>query len=125
MKEAIVPENGARPVGPYSPGVRANGWVFVSGQVPMDPETGEILRGDIESQTHRVMKNLAAVLEAAGSSLARVVKTTVYLRDLSHFEAMNRVYGSYFDDTPPARSTIQAAQLPKQVDIEIDVIALA
>lgn len=124
MKEQISPKNGPPPAGPYSPAIKANGLVFVSGQGPILSETGQPLRGAIEDQVHRTMKNLALILEAAGSSLEKVVKTTIYLRDLSNFGKVNEVYGSYFKGIPPARTTIQAADLPMKIDVEIDAIAL-
>ncbi len=115
-----------KPVGPYSQAVVFGGLVFCSGQVPLDPATGKLVQGDIEAQTQRVIANLAAVLEAAGSSLDRVLRTTVYLRDLSLFARMNAVYGAHFTGEPrPARTTIQAADLPLGAAIEIDVIAAA
>jgi 2-iminobutanoate/2-iminopropanoate deaminase len=113
-----------KPVGPYSQAVVHGGLVFASGQVPLDPATGRLVEGDIEAQTERVISNLAAVLEAAGSSLARVLRTTVYLEDLSLFARMNAVYARRFDGDPkPARTTIEAAGLPLGAKIEIDVIA--
>jgi 2-iminobutanoate/2-iminopropanoate deaminase len=125
MKEQILVKNGPPPAGPYSLAIRANGLVFVSGQGPVIPETGEVLRGPIEEQVHQTMKNLASILEAAGTSLHKVVKTNIYLKDLKNFKAMNAVYGSYMGEVPPARTTIQAADLPLGIDVEIDVIALA
>lgn len=110
-------------IGPYSQGVVVDDWVFVSGQIPIDPATGELIDGDVAAQTHRVMKSLAAVLKEAGSSLSRVVKTTVYLSDMGNFAEMNAVYAEHFGDHRPARATVQAAGLPKAVDVEIDVIA--
>ncbi|RPI23959.1 MAG: RidA family protein [Acidobacteria bacterium] len=124
MNEKIYTAKAPKPVGPYSQAIRANGFVFASGQIPINPQTGEILRGSIEEQTHQVLENLREVLEAAGSSLAKVVRATVYLSDLRNFEAMNATYATYFGDTRPARSTIQAAELPKGVDVEIDAIAV-
>lgn len=110
-------------IGPYSQAVVTDGWVFASGQIPIDPATGELIEGDISAQTHQVMKNLAAVLRAAGTSLGSVVKTTVYLSDMASFTEMNAVYSEHFGDHRPARATVQAAGLPKAVDVEIDVIA--
>jgi len=110
-------------IGPYSQGVVVDDWVFVSGQIPIDPATGELIEGDVAAQTHRVMKSLAAVLQEAGSSLDKVVKTTVYLADMGDFTEMNAVYAEHFGDHRPARATVQAAGLPKAVDVEIDVIA--
>lgn len=124
MKEQIFPKDGPRPVGPYSPAIRANGFIFVSGQGPMKLDTGEILRGPIEDQVHRTLQNLKLLLESAGSSLDKVVKTTIFLRDMSDFKRVNEVYGSYFGSTPPARSTIQAADLPLGIDVEIEAVAL-
>jgi 2-iminobutanoate/2-iminopropanoate deaminase len=110
-------------IGPYSQGVVVDNWVFVSGQIPIDPTTSELIGGDVTAQTHCVMKNLAAVLREAGSSLGDVVKTTVYLSDMGNFAEMNAVYAEHFGDHRPARATVQAAGLPKAVDVEIDVIA--
>jgi 2-iminobutanoate/2-iminopropanoate deaminase len=111
-------------IGPYSQAISANGWLFVSGQIPMDPESGELVGGSVADQTHRVFKNLIAVLDEAGTSLSRVVKTTCFLADMGEFAEMNAVYAEYFGDHRPARATVQAAALPKYVDVEIDVIAL-
>ncbi len=110
-------------IGPYSQAVVAGEWVFASGQIPIDPTTGELIDGGIAEQTDRVMRNLAAVLEEAGLSLNQVVKTTVYLADMGTFGAMNKVYAKHFGDHRPARATVQAAALPKNVGVEIDVIA--
>ena len=110
-------------IGPYSQAVVVDDWVFLSGQIPIDPATGELIVGDVAAQTHRVMKSLVAVLEAAGSSLSKVVKTTCYLSDMGNFSEMNAVYAEYFGDHRPARATVQAAGLPKAVDVEIDIIA--
>ncbi|MFQ5739323.1 MAG: Rid family detoxifying hydrolase [Acidobacteriota bacterium] len=124
MKKSFHPSQGPPAVGPYSPSVQANGWVFVSGQIPMKPN-GEILRGAIEDQVRQVLENVSAVLESAGSSLEKVVKVCIYLDDIGHFQAMNEVYAAYFGDSRPARSTVEVARLPKDVGVEIDVIALA
>ncbi len=124
MKEKIRTANAPNPVGPYSQAIRAGGFIFASGQIPLNAKTGELLRGSIEDQTRQVLENLSQVLTAAGSSLEKVVKTTVFLKDLADFEAMNAVYATYFQENPPARSTVQAAALPKGVDVEIDLIAL-
>lgn len=110
-------------IGPYSQAVVTGDWVFASGQIPIDPATGELIVGDITVQTHRVMKNLAAVLKAAGTSMGSVVKTTVYLSDMANFAEMNKVYAEHFGDHRPARATVQAGGLPKAVDVEIEVIA--
>ncbi len=125
MKERIDADKGAPPVGPYSPAVRANGLIFVSGQIPLNPETGEIVGNSIQNQVRQTLENLKILLEAAGSSLDKAVKCMVYLQDLHDFEPMKEVYRTYFNgEVPPARSTIQVASLPKGVDVEIDVIAL-
>ena len=110
-------------IGPYSQAVVVDEWVFASGQIPIDPATGELIDGDVAAQTHRVLSNLAAVLREADSSLSNVVKTTVYLADMGTFAEMNAVYAEHFGDHRPARATVQAAGLPKAVDVEIDVIA--
>jgi len=124
-KEIIISDRLPAPKGPYSPAVRANGFVFVSGQGPVDPGTGEVLRGLIEQQTELVLSNVKLILEEAGSSLDRVVKTTVYLDKIEDFGAMNQVYGTFFRRDPPARTTVEAANLPLGIGVEIDVIALA
>jgi len=110
-------------IGPYSQAIRTGNLVFVSGQIPLDPATGQLLGGDIRAQTRQVLKNLAAILEAAGSGLARVVKTTVYLRDLGEFAAMNEVYAEFFSEQPPARATVQVARLPRDAAVEIELVA--
>lgn len=112
-------------IGPYVQAVRAAGLVFCSGQIALDPATGQLLEGDVARQSERVLQNLKAVLEAAGSSLAAAVKTTVYLADMNDFAAMNAVYGRYFAQNPPARSTVEVSQLPKGARVEMDVVALA
>ena len=125
MKQIVKTERAPQAIGPYSQAVIAGGFVFVSGQIPIDPRTGEFVAGGIEEQTEQVLRNLSAVLAAAGSDLARVVKTTVYLADMNDFAAMNEVYGRYFQAEPPARATVQAARLPRNARVEIDVLALA
>ena len=121
----IVHTDGApKAIGPYSQAVKANGFLFASGQIPMDPETGELVEGSVADQTHRVFKNLTAVLEEAGTSLDRVVKTTCFLADMDDFTEMNAVYAEYFGEHRPARATVQAGALPKNVGVEIEVIAL-
>ncbi|HYA23032.1 MAG TPA: RidA family protein [Terriglobales bacterium] len=125
MRDVISTKDAPQAIGPYSQAVRANGFVFVSGQVAIDPATQQVINGDITAQTERVLKNLSAILNAAGSGLEKVVRATVFLKDMGDFAAMNEVYGRYFTASPPARSTIQAARLPKDVLVEIDVIALA
>ena len=123
MRQAVSSRSAPAAIGPYSQAVRAGSFLFVSGQIPLDPETGSLVAGDIAAQTHRVFRNLAAILEAGGASLAHVVRTTVYLADMDDFAAMNEVYSTYFTAPAPARSTIQAARLPRAARVEIDVIA--
>jgi 2-iminobutanoate/2-iminopropanoate deaminase len=125
MIESIRTDQAPQAIGPYSQAVKANGMVFASGQIPLDPETVQIVDGDIRAQTERVLANLKAVLEAAGTSPDRVVKTTVYLIDMNEFAEMNEVYSAFFAEHHPARSTVQAARLPRDARVEIDVIALA
>ncbi len=125
MKQIVQSERAPQAIGPYSQAVIAGGFVFASGQIPIDPQTGEFVAGGVAEQTEQVMRNLSAVLTAAGSNFAQVVKTTVYLADMSDFVAMNEVYGRYFPTEPPARATVQAARLPRDARVEIDVIALA
>ncbi|MGE0705649.1 MAG: Rid family detoxifying hydrolase [Vicinamibacterales bacterium] len=123
MKSAIASDSLPPPVGPYSPAVRSGDLLFVSGQIPVDPSSGRLVAGDIGAQTSRVLDNLQLLLQAAGLTLASVVRTTVYLADMNDFEAMNAAYGRFFTEPYPARSTIQAARLPKDARIEIDAIA--
>ena len=123
--ESIQTDRAPQAIGPYSQAVKANGFIFASGQIPLDPATMRIVEGGIEEQTGRVLDNLKAVLEAAGSSLDRVVKTTVYLADMGEFIAMNEIYARYFGATKPARATVEVARLPRDVKVEIDVVALA
>lgn len=123
MKDVVLTARGPKPIGPYSQAVRSNGFVFVSGQVALDPKTGEFVGTDVRQQTERVMENLKGILEASGVSLNHVVKTTVFLQDMNDFAAMNEVYGRYFSAAPPARSTVQVGRLPKDALVEIDVIA--
>jgi 2-iminobutanoate/2-iminopropanoate deaminase len=123
MKEIIATEAAPKAIGPYSQAVKRNGFVFLSGQIPLNPQTGELVAGSIQSQTERVLENLKAVLEAAGLKLDNVVKTTVFLKDLTDFAQMNEVYGKYFGSKPPARSTVEVARLPREVGVEIDAIA--
>ena len=125
MREAISTPAAPGAIGPYSQAIRAGGFVFLSGQIPLDPATGSLVSGGIAEQTERVLQNLGAILTASGSSFDRVVKTTVYLADMSEFAAMNEVYGRYFPSPAPARATIQAARLPRDVRVEIDLIAQA
>jgi len=119
----ISTDQAPKAIGPYSQAVIANGFAFLSGQIPLDPATGQLVDGDIAAQTGRVLENLKAVLEAAGCSFASVVKTTVYLKDMGEFAKMNEVYGRYFTADPPARATVEAARLPRDVRVEIDCIA--
>lgn len=123
MKTVVFTERGPKPIGPYSQAIKTPGFLFLSGQIALDPQTGELVLGDIRAQAERVLENVKAVLEAGGSSLGHVVKTTVYLKDMSDFTAMNEVYGRYFTAAFPARTTIQAAGLPKNALVEIDAIA--
>ncbi|MGH9681390.1 MAG: RidA family protein [Candidatus Acidiferrales bacterium] len=124
MIETVATERGPKAIGPYSQAVRANGFVFLSGQIALDPGTQQIVEGGVAVQTERVLENLKAIVEAAGSSMQRAVKTTVFLADMNDFAAMNEVYARYFTSHPPARSTVQAARLPRDVRVEIDLIAL-
>ena len=123
MKQALSSPLAPKPVGPYSAALRAGNLLFVSGQVPLDPATGRMVDGDIAAQTRRVLENVRALLEAAGLSFAHVVRTTVFLADMNDFQAMNEVYASFFAEPYPARSTVQAARLPRDARIEIDAIA--
>jgi 2-iminobutanoate/2-iminopropanoate deaminase len=123
VKEVIATDRGPKAIGPYSQAIRANGFLFVSGQIPLDPATQQLVSGDIQAQTERVLENLKGIVEAAGSSLDRVVRATVFLADMNEFAAMNEVYGRYFRAQPPARSTVQVSRLPRDVRVEIDVIA--
>jgi 2-iminobutanoate/2-iminopropanoate deaminase len=122
MKIISTP-NAPAAIGPYSQAVVSNGFAFLSGQIPLDPATGQLIAGDIAAQTERVLENLKAVLESCGASLAKVVKTTVYLKDMGEFARMNEVYARYFPKDPPARATVEAARLPRDVRVEIDCIA--
>ncbi len=125
MRDVIATKDGPAAIGPYSQAIRANGFVFVSGQIALDPVTNTLVTGDVAFQTDRVLKNLSGILRAAGTSLEKVVRSTVFLKNMGDFAAMNEVYGSYFTVAPPARSTVEVARLPKDVLVEIDVIALA
>ena len=124
MREVISTSDAPKAIGPYSQAIKTSGMIFTAGQVGFDPVTGNIVQGGIQQQTERVMQNLSNILRAAGSSLEQVVKTTVYLKDMSEFAQMNEVYGRFFTGTPPARSTVEVARLPKDALVEIDVIAL-
>ena len=123
-REVVSTPNAPKAIGPYSQAIKANGFVFISGQVAIDPATNNLITGGIEAQTERVLMNLSAILQAAGTGLEKVVKTTVYLKNMSEFAAMNEVYGKFWKSAPPARATVEVARLPKDVLVEIDVIAL-
>jgi 2-iminobutanoate/2-iminopropanoate deaminase len=125
MKKAIQIPNAPAPVGPYSQAILAGGMLFISGQIPLNPSTGELELDTIEEATHRVMKNIEALLAAAGLTIENIVKTSIFLKDLNDFQAMNTVYASYFTGIPPARETVQVVRLPLDVSIEISCIALA
>lgn len=122
-KDVISTTAAPAAIGPYSQATRVGDLLFVSGQIPLDPRTGDLIQGDIRAQTRRVLENLAAIVQSAGSSLDRVVKTTVYLRDLGDFAPMNEVYTEFFKEQPPARATVQVARLPRDAGVEIDLIA--
>ena len=124
MRDVIATDKAPKAIGPYSQAIRAAGLVFTSGQVAIDPATQQVIAGDIAAQTDRVLKNLSAVLQAAGSSLDKALRCTVFLKNMGDVAAMNEVYGRHFGQTPPARTTVEAARLPKDVLVEIDVIAL-
>ena len=124
MREPLSTPHAPAAIGPYSQAIRAGDYLFVSGQIPLDPATGTLVEGDVAAQTHRVLRNLGAILEAAGASFQHVVKTTVYLADMNEFAAMNEVYAKYFVAPFPARSTVQVARLPRDVRVEIEVVAV-
>lgn len=125
MRDVIATDQAPKAIGPYSQAVRAAGLIFTSGQVALDPATQQVIAGDVAAQTERVLMNLSAVLQAAGSSLDKALRCTVFLKNMGDFAAMNEVYGRYFKSAPPARSTVEVARLPREVLVEIDVIALA
>jgi 2-iminobutanoate/2-iminopropanoate deaminase len=125
MREVIATDQAPQAIGPYSQAIRAQGLIFTSGQIALDPATAQIVAGDVSAQTDRVLKNLAAILQASDSGLEKVLRCTVFLKNIGDFAAMNEVYGRYFKEAPPARSTVEVARLPKDVLVEIDVIALA
>jgi len=125
VKQSISTDSGPKAIGPYSPAIKANGLLFVSGQVAFDPRTQKLVEGDVSKQTERVMENLKGIVEAAGSSMEKAVKTTVFLADMGDFAAMNEVYGRYFTSAPPARATVQVARLPRDARVEIELIAEA
>jgi len=124
MKEVISTDKAPKAIGPYSQAIRANGFIFTAGQIALDPATGQLIEGDVARQTARVLESLKGIVEAAGSSLDRAVKATVYLKDMNDFAAMNEVYARYFPTNPPARSTVEAARLPRDVRVEIDLVVL-
>ena len=123
MRQAVSSDGAPQAIGPYSQAIRAGSLLFVSGQIPLDPATGAMVEGDIAAQTHRVFANLGAILAAAGASFDHVVRTTVYLADMNDFGTVNEIYGTYFSAPAPARATVQAARLPKDARVEIDLIA--
>ena len=125
MREVISTQDAPQAIGPYSQAIRAQGLIFTSGQVAIDPATQQVIAGDVSAQTDRVLKNLDAILQASGSTMDKVLRCTVFLNNMGDFAAMNEVYGRYFKQSPPARSTVEVARLPKDVLVEIDVIALA
>jgi 2-iminobutanoate/2-iminopropanoate deaminase len=124
MREVISTKDAPKAIGPYSQAIKVNGFIFTSGQIAIDPASQQVITGDVKAQTDRVLRNLSEILEAAGSGLGKVVRCTVFLKNMSEFAAMNEVYGKYFSTAPPARSTVEVAGLPKDVLVEIDVIAL-
>ena len=125
MREVIATAEAPQAIGPYSQAIRAQGLIFTSGQIAIDPATSQVIAGDVSAQTDRVLKNLSAILQASGSGPEKVLRCTVFLKNMGDFAAMNEVYGRYFNQAPPARSTVEVARLPKDVLVEIDVIALA
>jgi 2-iminobutanoate/2-iminopropanoate deaminase len=125
MKNVVTTDRGPKPIGPYSQAIKANGFIYLSGQVALDPKTGEITGAEIRQQTERVLENIKGILEAAGGNLHHVIKTTVFLKDMNDFPTMNEIYARYFTSAPPARSTVQVSRLPKDALVEIEVIAAA
>jgi 2-iminobutanoate/2-iminopropanoate deaminase len=123
MRDVVLTDRGPKPIGPYSQAVRVNGFLFVSGQVALDPKTGEMSAGDVREQTERALENVKGIVEAAGSKMPHVIKTTVFLKNMNDFAAMNEVYARYFTAAPPARSTVEVARLPKDALVEIEVVA--
>jgi len=124
MREIISTKDAPQAIGPYSQAIKATGFVFTSGQIAIDPSTQQVIAGDVAAQTERVLRNLSEILEASGSGLGKVVRSTVFLKNMNDFAAMNQIYGKYFSSAPPARSTVEVARLPKDALVEIDVIAL-
>jgi len=125
MKEAVRTDRAPNPIGPYSQGIRANGFIFLAGQVALDPKSGELISGDVRQQTERTLENLKGVLEAAGANLNHVVKATIFLKNMSDFAGINEIYARYFPKLPPARSTVEVARLPKDALVEIELIAVS
>jgi 2-iminobutanoate/2-iminopropanoate deaminase len=125
MREVISTEHGPKAIGPYSQAVKANGFVFISGQIALNPASGQLVEGGIAEQTERVLENLRGIVEASGSSMHKAVKVSVFLKDMNDFAAMNETYARFFPSAPPARSTVEVARLPRDVRVEIDLIALA
>jgi len=125
MRDVVSTKDAPQAIGPYSQAIKANGFVFTSGQIAIDPATQQVVAGDVGAQTERVLRNVSEILEAAGSGLGKVVRATVFLKNMDDFAAMNQVYGKYFSSAPPARSTVEVARLPRDVLVEIDVIAVA
>lgn len=125
MKNVVTTDRGPKPIGPYSQATKANGFIYLSGQVALDPKSGEMVGTDIRLQTERTLENIKGILEAAGVNVHHVIKTTVFLKDMNDFSAMNEVYARYFTSAPPARSTVQVSRLPKDALVEIEVIAAA
>jgi 2-iminobutanoate/2-iminopropanoate deaminase len=123
MKNVVTTDRGPKPIGPYSQAVKANGFIYLSGQVALDPRSGEMAGADVRQQTERVLENIKGILEAAGANLHHVIKVTVFLKDMNDFPAMNEVYARYFMTAPPARSTVQVSRLPKDALVEIEAIA--
>jgi 2-iminobutanoate/2-iminopropanoate deaminase len=123
LKDVIATDKGPKAIGPYSQAIRANGFIFISGQVALDPASGQLVEGDVAKQTARVLENIRAIAEAAGSSLDKAVKATVFLKDMNDFASMNETYARYFGHNPPARSTVEVSRLPRDVRVEIDLIA--
>ncbi|MGA2419553.1 MAG: RidA family protein [Candidatus Acidiferrum sp.] len=124
MRDIVLTDRGPKPIGPYSQAVRVNGFLYVSGQIALDPKTGEMTAGNIAQQTERTMENVKGIVEAAGSKMAHVIKTTVFLKNMTDFAAMNEVYARYFSAAPPARSTVEVARLPKDALVEVEVVAV-
>jgi 2-iminobutanoate/2-iminopropanoate deaminase len=125
MRDVIATDRGPQAIGPYSQAIRAAGLIFTSGQIAIDPATSQIVAGDVSAQTERVLQNISGILQASGSGLEKILRCTVFLKNMGDFAAMNEVYGRYFKQSPPARSTVEVARLPKDVLVEIDAIALA